>query len=404
MNFKDLLSISTKNLIRNKKYFFVFLINLICLTIFLFSIVIFITYKEKLSNNINNNPLMTTIGINFSDRNEEISEEQINNVLNNIIQMKHVNGYFHQNYAHSGGYTNEDNNEIVILEPLFKNNLPDLSYKQDLEDGEIIIPQKFYNKYYSSIDEVNKENIIDGNSLIGKMLEISFDVFDCKTEKYVEKRKIKVKVVGTYDSSLTGLKMFYCFANLNTIKQIQDNVMINITDVYKTSDLYYIQIDNYNNIESIKQKIKKMGYSIDEGLVSINSNYYNTYVYLMNFISIISLIFLIIIKILFINKIMNDNKKYIFINVLNGYELKYIIAEETIKNIIINLLSIITSTIMIAIAIKIYNNTCFELIEWGYYPKIPYFIIFSVLIIISIIDYYLIKIIIENKKGLISFK
>lgn len=405
MKVTDLLSNSLKNIIRNKNYLFIFTANIICIGLFLGSLLISTTYKNKIYNNFNNNPLMNTIGVMLdTDKNgNEYSEKELNDILDKISNIKNVSGYFHQDYASSGASFDTESFETIEFYALVDGiRLPDQTYKKDLKLNEIIIPKKFYKEHYSNYGEVDEEKIIDGDTLVGEEITLYYDVFDCQKEDVVDTIEFKMKVVGTYDSALTGFNMYHCFTSIDTIKEIRDNSLINITEVYETSNLYYIQIDNAKNIDRVKRKIKLMGLSSDIGVVYILNEYYNKYVYLMNTISVLSFIFLIVFKILFIRKIVNDNKQIIFINMLNGYKKKDIVLEESIKNALIDILSIIIISLLIIISINYYNSNYTNLIAAGYIAKFPILSILLTIIFIFILEYITSQIIISNKinKGL----
>lgn len=405
MKINDLMSNSLKNIIRNKNYLFIFTANIICIGLFLGTLLISTTYKNKIYNNFNNNPLMNTIGImlDTDENGNNYSEKEINDILDKVSNINNVKGYFHQAYTSSGGSIDKDSYEILEFYVLVDGiKLPDQTYKKDLGLNEIIIPKRFYKERYSNYGEVDEDKIIDGDTLVGEEITLYYDVFDCQIEKVVDTKELKVKVVGTYDSSLTGFNMYHSFASLDTIKQIKDNSLINITEDYETSNLYYIQVNNAKNVDKVKRKIKSMGLTSYDGVVFVLNEYYNEYVYLMKTISAISFIFLIIFKILFIRKIVNDNKKIIFINTLNGYKKKDIILEEFMKNAVIDILSTLVISVFIIIAINYYNSNYINLIAAGYIAKFPVVSILLSIIIVFILEYITSQIIINKKinKGL----
>lgn len=400
MKITDIINNAFKNIIRNKKYLFIFIANIICLCVFIVTLLVSITYKNKINNSLNNNPLLNTISIYLDSKKngEKYSKEELNKILDKVNNINHVVYTFYQDYAWKGASIDTEKNDDIVLWALVNGFvLPDATYTKDLKLNEIIIPKKFYKKWYSNYDEVIEEEIVDGDTLIGKEISVSWEVMDCVKEKYVDKKELTLKVVGTYDSEKTGVRMFYSFANIDTIKQIADNYLVNINDSCKLSDTYYVQVDNVKNINVVKRKIKNMGLSPEWGIMWINSEYYNKYVYLMEIISIISFIFLVLFKILFIRKMINDNRKIMFINILNGYKKKNIVLEESIKNILIDFISLLIISIILVLGINYYNKNCINLVMDGLTPKYPMVNMIVTFIWLVVIEFFFTRRIINKK-------
>lgn len=400
MKITDIINNSFKNIIRNKKYLFIFIANIICLCIFIVTLLISTTYKNKIYNGLENNPLANTISIDLDTKKngEKYSSEELNKILDKVNNINHVVDTFHQKYGWDGAIINEEKDESVVLWTLVNGFvLPDATYTKDLKLNEIIIPKKFYKKWYTNYDEVIEEEIIDGDTLIGKEIPVFWEVLDCVKEEYVDKNELTLKVVGTYDSAKTGVRMFYSFANVDTIKQIVDNSKINITADYEVSDFYYVQVDNVKNVNAVKRKLKNMGLSPDWGIMWVNSEYYNKYVYLMETISIISFIFLVLFKMLFIRKMVNDNRKVMFINILNGYKKKDIVLEESLKNILIDFISLLIISIILVFGIKYYNKNCINLVMDGLIPRYPIISMIVTFIWLIIIEFFFTRRIINKK-------
>ena len=398
MKISDYIIQSISLLKRNPKYLFMLFVNISCLFVLILSLLISFSYQSSIKKFLVNNPLIRMVSVDFTDaaidRGKEYTEEEKNKVLEEIKNIDHVTDLVHQNYTMSGGMINDDTFEALVLYPLLDGvSLPSSTYNEKLKKNEIIIPKKYFTKQYNWLDEeILNYDIIDGDSLVGKTITIHYDVWDCNKEETIDVINLDLKVVGTYDAVASGFLMYNAFTSVETTKYIADTYLVNITPAYETNDMYYVQVDNYKNLNYVRNKIKDMGYAVGEGPVSISREYYNTYVYTMYAISLASIFFCVALKYLFNKKMVNDNRKIIAVNMASGYSKFDIVILESIKNYIIDILSLIIVGIFIVLSINYYNNNMQNLIMHGYVAisPIPCFI-FTILCLI-IIEY------IVNKK------
>lgn len=410
MKISDYIIQSISLLKRNSKYLFMLFVNICCLFVLILSLLISFSYQSTIRNYLANNPLIRMVSIDFTDaaidREKEYTDEEKGKVLEKIKKIAHVTDFVHQDYTMSGGMINDDTLETLALYPLLDGvKLPASTYNEKLKENEIIIPKQYYTKQYNWLDkEILDYDIIDGDTLIGKTITIHYDVWDCKKEEVIDVINLDLKVVGTYDAVSSGFLMYNAFTSAETTKHIGDTYLVNKTPSYETNDMYYVQIDDYKNIKYVQNMIKEMGYSVGGAPVSVSSEYYNTYVYTMYAISLASIFFCVILKYLFNRKMINDNRKIIAVNIASGYSKSDIIVLESIKNYIVDILSLIIVGIFILLSINYYNNNMQTLIMHGYIAisPIPYFI-FTILCLI-IIEYLINKNIINKllKKNLSS--
>lgn len=408
MKISSILNMSIKNILRNKRYIFYTLLNIICLSIFIITFKISLTYENKINKNIDNNPLLKLISINFDYEeivnNKKYTEEEKQEIIENILKIDHVNDAIYAGNTNGGGNLKEENEDpnnikIVILQPLAKNmTLPNQSYTKPLKLNEIIIPEKISFEYYDELNEEGEQDkFIDGKTLIGKTIPIYYDIYDCKNDKYVDRKYLDLKVVGTYDSTATGYPRYYSFSNVKTIEQ-EVNV-INITDQCKLSDIYYFQIDEAKNINYVEKKIKKLGYSVskDFGPAFVVPELYNKYVNQMRTISMLALLFLLVFRFAFCKKILNDNTQNIFILKILGYNHKEIIKQETIKCALIDIFSMTCIAIISYLAIVYYKTNYSNLVLIGFMVNYPYLILIILLLLLIVLDYLFHRIILKNK-------
>lgn len=127
-----------------------------------------------------------------------------------------------------------------------------------------IIPSKFY-PGSSAYELVNYDSaeIIDGESLIGKVLTLKLDE---SGETY------SFKVTGTYDTSVTLDDNNVCYVPFTDI--------YNITEKYEKSkedsqEFILVVVDNYKNINNVKLKLNQSGFWVE------NLSYTNTTLYIL---------------------------------------------------------------------------------------------------------------------------
>lgn len=408
MKISSLINLSLKIILRNKRYIFYMLLNIICLSIFIITFTISLTYERKTNINLENNPLLKMVGVDLdydeTIANKKFTEEEKKEIIKKLLNIEHVTDVIYAGNTNGGGNLKEEhedpnNIKIVILQPLAKNTtLPNQSYIKTLKLNEIIIPEKISFEYYDVLNEEGEQDkFIDGKSLIGKTITIYYDVYDCKNDKYVDRKYLDLKVVGTYDSTAIGFPRYYSFANVETIEQ-EVNV-INITDVCRITDIYYLQVDKGKNINYVKRKIKELGYSVSRsfGPAFVVPELYNRYVYLMRTIAIMALLFLLVFRFVFCKKILNDNANNTFMLKIIGYTHQDIIKQETIKCVLIDIFSIVCIAIISYLAIIYYKTNYSNLVLIGFTVNYPYFILISLLVLLVVLDYIFNKILLKNK-------
>ena len=190
--------------------------------------------------------------------------------------------------------------------------------------------------------------------------------------------------------------MYHGFTSLETTKKIHEASLINITSIYESNEKYYLQVDNYKNLNYVRNEIKKLGYTDTGSLMFIMPEYEKTYATTMYIISTVTIIFCIIIKYLFNKKMIFENKKLIALNIVNGYRIKDLVCIETFKNYIIDFISLIINIFVVIFAINLYNKNMPKIVMAGYVPKFPIILFLILFIVLYLIEYIINKIIIKK--------
>ena len=259
--------IITKNK-RNKRNIFLIILFLICFILVNFTIIYYQNHIYKINKSINDSIDGRTVMISPNMDNIKTEEDAINYKYDydKINSIDHVAASFP---AHiQSGY--------------------DSSLKDDYYDGHIglkygsdkiltmdvigrkigendrnvmICPIKFYPSDYS-INDIEKLEFIDGKSLIGKKIDVMYDLYE-KNEKgknvIVGQKKIPFEIIGVYDNELNYEEYNTCFVGGKQLYEMYDDYLGKINS-YQLSSLDVI-VDDVKNVNSVKSELNKLGYS-----------------------------------------------------------------------------------------------------------------------------------------------
>ena len=259
--------IITKN-IRNKRNIFLIILFLICFILVNFTIIYYQNHIYKINKSINDSIDGRTVMISPNMDNIKTEEDAINYKYDydKINSIDHVVASFP---AHiQSGY--------------------DSSLKDDYYDGHIglkygsdkiltmdvigrkigendrnvmICPIKFYPSDYS-INDIEKLKFIDGKSLIGKKIDVMYDLYE-KNEKgknvIVGQKKIPFEIIGVYDNELNYEEYNTCFVGGKQLYEMYDDYLGKLNSY----QLYSIDVitDSAKNTSYVKGELSKLGYS-----------------------------------------------------------------------------------------------------------------------------------------------
>lgn len=259
--------IITKNK-RNKRNIFLIILFLICFILVNFTIIYYQNHVYKINKSINDSIDGRTVMISPNMDNIKTEEDAINYKYDydKINSIDHVAASFP---AHiQSGY--------------------DSSLKDDYYDGHIglkygsdkiltmdvigrkigendrnvmICPIKFYPSDYS-INDIEKLEFIDGKSLIGKKIDVMYDLYE-KNEKgknvIVGQKKIPFEIIGVYDNELNYEEYNTCFVGGKQLYEMYNDYLGRLNSY----QLYSIDVitDSAKNTSYVKGELNKLGYS-----------------------------------------------------------------------------------------------------------------------------------------------
>ena len=298
----DLTKIRIKRTFRDKSNNYVLIINLIC-SFVLFCVLLFIVnlnnYVEK---SINSNIGFRTLSVPPDIVYKNIDYSKINQIKD--VVMVYDSGY-----------------NMITIETSFKNDKydgllnfvfdPENKYLSQESNGVAVCPQNFYPDSNVGLNLKN-EDIIDGNSLIGKEFTITYIVNK-------EKREQKFKIINTYDSSKNLNSNNTCYITYHDLVEIAD-AKLNVSNSFSKYDIAVV-VNNVKNVDYVKQELNKMGFDLShiESLYNIDYQMVNSLKFIGIIIGIIVFIVMFVVITMYnINKIHKETSNAGLLKIL-GY-------------------------------------------------------------------------------------
>lgn len=308
MRILDYLKLAKTNLKRNTKLFWrnATLISL-SITILLASYITASSMNNALDRLIRDNITFRTLYVNKKDY-SEISADEIEKV-NHVDKVINQNNFkinidiVKINNEKTDGSINLIGSNEKISPPIIKGR----NIYED-ENDECILPQKFY--IGNIREKLNNNEIIDGEKLLGKEIEVSYYTYkyiegDSETLKKQEHIK-KMTVVGIYDTEDTMGDYNECYVSYDLMEDINNTISYG-TNSGGNSPVLAI-IDNSENIDKVIHELSELNYDAFQ-----YSEPKYTYIYVIDWtgkIIGISIIILVLIN-MTVNSVKNsqDRKK-----------------------------------------------------------------------------------------------
>ena len=258
----------TKN-IRNKRNIFLIILFLICFILVNFTIIYYQNHIYKINKSINDSLDGRTLLVSpKSSIIQNMTEEEFYNYkydYDKINSIDHVVASFPANVqsGYDSSLKNDNYDGILILKYGSKKilKMDVIGKKMDEEERNVMIcPTKFFPMGYSEQDLKNA-NFIDGKSLIGKKIDVMYDLYE-KNEKgknvVVGQKKIPFEIIGVYDNELIYERYNTCFVGGKQLYEMYDDYLGKLNS-YQLSSIDVI-IDNVKNVSSVKSELSKLGY------------------------------------------------------------------------------------------------------------------------------------------------
>lgn len=261
--------IITKN-IRNKKNIFLIILFLICFILVNFTIIYYQNHVYKINKSINDSIDGRTFLVSpKSNIIQNMTEEEFYNYkydYDKINSIEHVVAFFpaHVQSGYDSSLKDDYYDGTLFLKYGSKEilKMDVIGHKMNDDDRNVMIcPIKFHPSSYS-FENTGNLKFIDGKSLIGKKIDVMYDLYE-KNEKgknvIVGQKKIPFEIIGVYDNELNYEEYNTCFVGGKQLYEMYDDYLGRLNSY----QLYSIDVitDSAKNTGYVKGELNKLGYS-----------------------------------------------------------------------------------------------------------------------------------------------
>ena len=365
MRLLDYIFLAKKNLSRRKKSV---IVNSILIFISTVIFVLGLSFTKCFMNSINRailkNPSYRTIVL------TGVKEEEQDSVIKKIEEDKNIAKVLkNKEYVTSANLKTIDNiniGEYVSLNGANENITPQVIAGRNIRDIDVsvcIIPKKVF--FYSGKEDFNKDDYIDGESLIGKKISLEYySRDDSKGSSEINKTfLLELEIIGVYNAEeyiMDGNDLFVPFSIISKIENDrEENWIKDPNTIYAGSNMIYAIVNNALNLDESFEKISSLGYR------SIIRSTTNTAIIIVinTVVGIIVGVFLLIVLINITSSTLKsiDERKY-EIGMLKaiGYKNRNIQKLFLIENVIIGARAYLIGLIIAIISMYIMQINIFE--------------------------------------------
>ena len=261
--------IITKNK-RNKRNIFLIILFLICFILVNFTIIYYQNHVYKINKSINDSIDGRTFLVSpKSNIIQNMTEEEFYNYkydYDKINSIEHVVASFpaHVQSGYDSSLKDDYYDGTLFLKYGSKEilKMDVIGRKMDDEERNVMIcPIKFHPSSYS-FENTGNLKFIDGKSLIGKKIDVMYDLYE-KNEKgknvIVGQKKIPFEIIGVYDNELNYEEYNTCFVGGKQLYEMYDDYLGKLNSY----QLYSIDVitDSAKNTSYVKGELNKLGYS-----------------------------------------------------------------------------------------------------------------------------------------------
>ena len=261
--------IITKNK-RNKRNIFLIILFLICFILVNFTIIYYQNHVYKINKSINDSIDGRTFLVSpKSNIIQNMTEEEFYNYkydYDKINSIEHVVASFpaHVQSGYDSSLKDDYYDGTLFLKYGSKEilKMDVIGHKMKDDDRNVMIcPIKFHPSSYS-FENAGNLKFIDGKSLIGKKIDVMYDLYE-KNEKgknvIVGQKKIPFEIIGVYDNELNYEEYNTCFVGGKQLYEMYDDYLGRLNSY----QLYSIDVitDSAKNTGYVKGELNKLGYS-----------------------------------------------------------------------------------------------------------------------------------------------
>ena len=361
MKIRDYLKIISLNLIREKKKWSYILTIFICTILSLILFVFWENVNKIINVTLKNEIGYRTIDIHPRFNTEVTSFEELNdyvkNDINDIMKISNVLDAFNSQEWSIVLKSNISKNGVdgtITLLRAKETTLPTIISGRSFTDNEkevAICPKMFY----PNIDPmyVDKDKIIDGESLIGTTFSVEFNDYVLNEYLMPEENNTYIKefeIIGIYNTYERMNDSSTCYISSYDMEKISSTM-----NSWNESSLPVISVivDDINNVQHVLEKINEMGFESTGLRAHLDTNMINTI--RLSIVVVFSLILttIIIITVLYIKKKIKSEEKTIGILRANGYSKKNITLLYMLQLLINNFLIFVLSCVLFIISYNI---------------------------------------------------
>lgn len=386
-----------KRNIRDKKNIYYIMMMSLCSIIFIIVLCMAYLYYINLNTQFNKNTSFRTLIVLPSKA--EMMKYILNNDTNDyaynfdeIKSIEHITDVYSSkesmiaiNDVKIGPYQGETLYLLYGTESSIPNLIAGHGIKYD-DENVAICSNKIIPKESITYKEIEKKEILDGNSLLNSNISGKYDLrkYDKEKEKniIIGEKKVEFKIVGVYDIKNSYFEMNQCFISGKQLEKMINDYLPK-KDFSSVTSLF-VHIDSRKNVDNVKRELERLGYSVNYKSY-VSSSYLIKLISILSVVSIISLIGIFIISLLYIKKKILNNSHFISMLSSVGYQKNNIKAYYLIDNFSIIFISSLSVILFALVTDTIISLSMKEkLINIGVVYFMPYLIIIIGLLIIGI--------------------
>ena len=401
MKGNSLSEISLKHLIRKENIIYGLIITFLVLILFIaLTAINFIinyridTYKYNIMSRI------ILVSGNSNKTKEELDMiTNFDNVELNISEL-----YYNPSYQFVSELDNGDLKGYIQVNAILGNDtIKIIDGRLPKNENEIVVPVEFYPHGENNID---KNKIINGEKIIGESITLYsekgyfyINPNDKENTKnwYNNREKIEFEIVGTYNSELGMYQRNTCFTTKEAIQNLKAEHVSSSGNELPDGTVEYtpneygrmIVVDKFTNVEKVSDFLTKKNYE-NHIAMSIDELEYGALILIPLVISIIILIITFILIKSFVNKKIRNNKEYLGLLKILGFDNKKIKNIILYENLLVIFISIILALILYVILFAIISDMSSILARIDYFSitiRKPYLYILITSIIFSLYVY-----------------
>lgn len=341
--------------------------------------------------------------INFRTLSVSNKKDEIDLGKEELLSIEHVQDVYNSAYdifSTDSDFANEKLNGKINPKYLPKSTIINSligSQFGETDKNVAIIPKDFYPDSSVYEYEINNENIINGESLIGRQFTITYYTKKFENMKFVNDEQLTktFTIIGVYDN-----KEFMNYNNDIFIPKIDlDEIVKAQIPKNDNPDIKIIQMDNYNfnvvvdsleNVEEVSNKILECNFPYAKSSIEIDEEVVKTIKISCFVIATVSIVVIIFIVSLYMKKKMIRESNYIGILRASGYTKADVKTQYLFETIITSIITYIIGCILLIIICVILKNTVLNSFNYmGYNIKIylaDFIIGFIILVLMSLIS------------------